>query len=360
MVRYRATIDDFDVTELPLYEPCGEGEHYFVFVEKRGRTTEQVAATLARAAGVPSREVGYAGRKDRHAVTRQWFSVPVRIDAAFPELAEDDFRVVAAGRHRHKLRTGQLAGNRFRLRLRDLSDAAAGRAAARLAELARCGFANRFGAQRFGRAGDNARGGEQIWRSGAARGRDRRAARFLLSALQSEVFNEVLARRAEVVSGANDTPGSRAIDRLLRGDVAVVHASGGPFLVEDLEREQPRADALEISPTGPIFGDRMRPAAGPVAELESAVLAARGVDPRAQVAGVRTPGTRRALRARVLDPAFTLAPPDQAVLEVTLEPGVYATVLLEELFPGEELVEGNAQRTSAAEREPYPEGAAPE
>jgi tRNA pseudouridine13 synthase len=340
MVRYRATVEDFEVTELPLYEPCGEGDHCFVFVEKRGRTTEQVAATLARAVGVPTREVGYAGRKDRHAVTRQWFSVPLRAGSGFPQLAEDGVRVMTASRHRHKLRTGQLAGNRFRLVLRELSAAAADRAAARLTELSRFGFANRFGAQRFGRAGDNARAGEQLWRRGAARGRDRRAARFLLSALQSDVFNEVLARRGELLPDADASPGTRAIDRLLRGDVAVVHRSGGPFLVEDPEREQPRADALEISPTGPIFGDRMRPAAGDVASLESSVLAARGVEPRARVAGVRMPGTRRALRARVLDPVFTCAPGGQAVLEVTLEPGVYATVLLEELFPDEELVEG--------------------
>jgi tRNA pseudouridine13 synthase len=342
MVDFRTTPEDFDVTELPLYEPCGDGEHLFLWVEKRDRTTEQVASLLARSAGVAPRDVGYAGRKDRRAVTRQWFSVPVRAGAPVPEPAVEGVRVLLSSPHRHKLRTGHLAGNRFRLRLRDVVPAAVAVAAERLRRLARHGFANRFGAQRFGRTGDNARAGEELWRRGSA-GRDRRAARFLVSALQSEVFNETLDRRVELVPEATDVPGERAIDRMVAGDVAVVHASGGPFLVEDPEREQARAEVLEISPTGPIFGDRMRPAGGAVAALEAAVLESKGIDPRRRVAGIRASGTRRSLRARVLDPALTTIGEHEAVLEVTLEAGVYATELLQELFRGEVLREGGRE-----------------
>jgi tRNA pseudouridine13 synthase len=342
MVDFRAAPEDFEVTELPLYEPCGEGEHLFLWVEKRDRTTEQVASLLARSAGAASRDVGYAGRKDRRAVTRQWFSLPLRAGATVPELSVEGVRVLQTSRHRNKLRTGHLAGNRFRLRLHDIVPATTTLAAQRLQQLARFGFANRFGVQRFGRAGDNARAGEEVWRRGTAGG-DRRAARFLVSALQAEVFNETLDRRSELTPDATGAPGDRAIDRMVAGDVAVVHASGGPFMVEDPEREQARAEALEISPTGPIFGDRMRPAGGAVAALEASVLEARGIDPRRRVAGIRASGARRSLRARVLDPALTALGQDQALLEVTLESGVYATELLAELFRGEVLREGGRE-----------------
>lgn len=347
MVRLRATPEDFQVTELALYEPCGEGEHLYLWVEKRDWTTERVASLLARSAGVPARDVGYAGRKDRHAVTRQWFSLPLRTGAEPPEVVADGVCVLESRRHRHKLRTGHLAGNRFQLRLREVGAQAGHRAAQRLEALARYGFANRFGQQRFGRAGDNQQAGAQIWRSGAV-GRDRRAARFLLSAFQADVFNEVLEARAQLVEDAGSEPGSRAIDRLLLGDVAMVHASGGPFLVDDPAREQPRADAMEISPTGPIFGDRMRPAAGAVGELECSVLEARGIEAGKKLAGVKVPGTRRSLRARALHASWTDEGQGVALLEVTLEPGVYATTLLAELFPEEQLVEGSAGTEAGA------------
>jgi tRNA pseudouridine13 synthase len=348
MVRFRATPEDFDVTELPLYEAAGAGDHLYLWIEKRDRTTEQVAAMLARGAGVPARDVGYAGRKDRRAVARQWFSVPARPGASEPDLSVEGIRVLASSRHRNKLRTGHLAGNRFRLRLLEVGASEAAAASARLGAFERYGFANRFGAQRFGRAGDNARAGELVWREGA--GRNRRTARFLLSALQSEVFNEVLSARGEIAPGAGPEPGKRAIDRLVPGDVAVVHASGGSFLVEDADHEQARADALEISPSGPIFGDRMREAGGAVAELERRALDRRGIDPRRRVGGgVRVPGTRRSLRARVLQPRLTISSSGEALLEVTLEPGVYATVLLAELFAGEPLIEGSEREAGATE-----------
>lgn len=316
--------EDFVVEEIPAYEPAGSGGHTFVRVEKRGRTTEALARELARAAGVRPGDVGYAGRKDRHAVTTQWFSVPGLEPARARELALGDACVLEAVAHPHKLRTGHLRGNRFTVTLHGVDAAGAAAAGARLAELARRGMPNRFGAQRFGREGDNAERGLRLLR-GELRLRDRREARFLLSALQAAVFNEALRLR------------QLPLDAVERGDVAVVHGSGGLFPVEDPAREAPRAAAFEISATGPIFGTRAGqrdPApAGAPAEREAHAAACFGLDPAAMPPpprGIRLPGGRRALRARP-EAASTRHEGDRLRLVFQLPPGSYATVLLEEL-----------------------------
>jgi tRNA pseudouridine13 synthase len=280
------TPEDFVVDEIPLYRPSGQGAHTFVRVEKRLRNSEGVRRELARFAGVRPTEVGYAGRKDRVAIARQWFSVP-RLDPERALAMEcEGIRVLEAVRHPHKLRTGQLRGNRFELVLRDLSEP--GRVAPVLAELVSRGMPNRFGAQRFGNDGGNAARARALL-EGAPVGGSRSQARFLISALQAEVFNAVLAARP------------LPIDRLETGDVAWLHASGASFLVEDAEREAPRASAFEISATGPIFGSRtLEPRAAP-RERERAVYQKLGIPSREMLRiprGVRLRGARRPLRVR--------------------------------------------------------------
>jgi len=321
-VRLRSTPEDFRVDEIPLYRPTGEGGHTFVLVEKRERTTEEVARDLARAAGVRPRDVGYAGRKDRAAVATQWFSVPGLAPDAARELALPGVRVLEAAAHPHKLRTGQLRGNRFCIVVRELAAEAVAGAQRRCEELVRVGMPNRFGEQRFGREGDNAEAGRRLL-AGEPPGRDRRRARFLISALQAEVFNAVLAERGP------------DLVRLERGDVAVIHGSGALFVVEDPEREAARAAAFEISATGPIFGTRMLRPQGAVERRERAILTAHGVDveklsvPR----GIRLRGARRSLRVRPED--LALEPLAGGLrLRFTLAPGSYATVLVEELLAG--------------------------
>jgi len=315
-----ASPEDFRVDEIALYAPSGEGAHTFVRVEKTGRTTEQVARELARAVGVAPRDVGYAGRKDRVAVTTQWFSVPGLDPVAALALRLEGARVLEAARHLHKLRTGHLRANRFAILVRGVGEPEGRVARERAAELVRRGLPNRFGAQRFGREGDNAQRGARVLR-GEEAPRDRRAARFFVSALQAEVFNAVLAERGDMY------------DRVEPGDVAVVHASGGLFRVEDLAREAPRAEAFEISATGPIFGNRTLEARGAPAERERAALAARGIDlgalrpPR----GIPLRGARRALRVRPEQVALE-AVAEGLRVELTLPAGSFATVFLEEVL----------------------------
>jgi tRNA pseudouridine13 synthase len=317
----RTRPEDFKVFEEPLYPPSGGGKHTFLCVEKTGRTTEQVARDLARAVGISPRDVGYAGRKDRHAVTRQWFSMP----AVDPELALDleleGAVVLEAARHEHKIKTGHLRANRFEIVLRG-EGVGLGRVRERVLELNRRGMPNRYGTQRFGRDGDNAERAREMLESGRAP-RDRRAGRFLVSALQSEVFNAILSERRE------------AFDGVVLGDLARVEESGGLFWVDDLARESARAADFEISATGPIFGTKVRAPREDAAEIERKIFERFGVPGPADLRlprGIRARGTRRPLRVRPIDLEVTgLDGGPGLKVCCGLPSGSYVTVLLEEL-----------------------------
>lgn len=330
MALIRAEPGDFRVDELPLYPASGAGDHTFVRIEKRLRTTEQVAHALARAAGVGAREVGYAGRKDRRAVATQWLSVPRLEPERALGLEIEGVRVLEAIRHGHKLRTGQLRGNRFEIAVRDVDPALADALPERLAAICRSGMPNYFGDQRFGRARDNVALGERLLRGDVSL-RDRRGARFAISALQAAVFNDVLAARP------------LPLDRLERGDVALLHRSGGRFVVEDPALEQPRATAFEISPTGPIFGNRVIEPAAEVAARERAVLESRGLalGEWSPPSGIRLRGSRRPLRVRPVAARIRDRSERGFRIDFELPPGSYATVLLRALLGEEPEVGGS-------------------
>lgn len=320
MPRIRSQPEDFVVEEVALYPPLGHGPHTHLWVEKRRRTTDDVLRALAEALDLPRREVGYAGRKDKHAVTRQWFSVPVTDPRRLAGLELDGARILARERHAERLRVGQLRGNRFLLTVREVDEAQGERARENLARLRERGLPNRFGRQRFGRDGKNAERGLTILASERVRG-DRRRAWLMISALQGLVFNRVLERRA--------------CDGLLPGDLAVVHDTGDFVLVDDPRAEAGRLAAFEISATGPIFGSKMRSPRGAARDLEDAVMAELGLPargPRRPPRGVRLYGDRRPLRVR---PANARANREAGSLRLGFElpAGSYATVLLEELFP---------------------------
>ncbi|MFP6661051.1 MAG: tRNA pseudouridine(13) synthase TruD [Myxococcota bacterium] len=313
--------EDFRVDEIPLYPPSGEGGHTFLRVEKRLRTTEEVARALAREVGCRPRDVGYAGRKDRRALTTQWFSVPDLDPEVALTFSLPGAIVLEASRHPHKLRTGHLGGNRFVLKVRGCEDLVPEAIEANRLRIRAHGLPNCYGSQRFGRDGDNAERARRALR-GEEVGGDRRSLRFLFSALQAEVFNEALARR------------EHPLERFELGDVAVVHASGGLFLVEDVDVDDARAQEFEISPTGPIFGTRTVNPTGAAAARERAAMEAHGVPEAALLElppGIRLRGARRALRIAVPDLEVRAA---DGTLELRfgLPPGSYATVLVDELL----------------------------
>ncbi len=319
--------EDFEVEELPAYTPSGVGQHLYLFVEKRGCTTADLARALARAFSVPERAVGYAGLKDRQAVTRQWLSVMTdRSDVpALPESLA--VKVLASARHGNKLRTGQLRGNRFHVLLRGASDLSLARQA--LTFLSAQGLPNWYGTQRFGRAGDNAEVGRALLTGkdhpGLARARrDRFLRRLMLSALQSELFNEALRERLALGLLGKVEAG----DLVQRG----VDGRGPLFLCEDPAVDGARAQAFEISATGPLFGSEMRWPAGEPLNREKALFAREGLD-EAMLArgGGELLGTRRAYRVQPSDWEVSGAE-DGLHLAFSLPPGAYATSLLRELL----------------------------
>ncbi len=337
MPRIRTAPEDFEVEERLLYALDGSGPHLYLQIEKRLCNTDEVARSLARVLDVPRRDVGYAGRKDRVAVTRQWFSVPAHAAAGLEDWRHAGARIVARELSGEKLRVGQLTGNRFRLLVREVEEQAGAEAGEQLARLTRHGMPNRFGRQRFGRDGRNVERGARILRSKRLQG-NRQTAWLMVSALQSAVFNRVLELR------------SSPLDVLDEGDVAIDHATGEVFLVTE-PPDPGRLERFELSPTGPIFGTKMQSPRGDTAEVERRAMADLGLgDPRrlALPRGLKLFGDRRPLRVQPRDAAcvwrggVTLGQRDTLELTFELPAGSYATVLLEELFP-EGFEEGTSQ-----------------
>ena len=379
--RIKVHPDDFRVTELPLYEPSGEGDHVYLYIEKEGIGSLEAADRIARAMDCPRQAVGLAGLKDAQAVTRQWFSIErADIDRA-AALHVPNVKVITVSRHRNKIKIGHLEGNRFEIRIRGCRPRARELAERVLAVLAQRGVPNWFDHQRFGTRGDNHILGRAIVLGQAKEFCDRflgrpcrtdsprlvharelydagkliearkfftgstdqltvlftltktrspsRAVkalpkplvRLLVGAYQSDIFNGVLDRRLE------------HLDEVEAGDLAYIHGHGAVFLVERPEDEAPRAARFEISATGPILGHRLTPATGRPGEIEQAVFAEKNITPAdfERVKALRLRGDRRPFRVPLKDTAVEPVG-DDILVRFALPSGAYATVVLAEIM----------------------------
>jgi tRNA pseudouridine13 synthase len=291
--------EDFIVTELPLQLPSGEGEHIWLDVEKNCANTAFVAQQLAEAAGVQERDVGYAGLKDRYAITRQWFSIYLpKGDAPDLTLLEHpEFKVLRQSRHVKKLRPGDLQGNRFRIVLRGVTgDRYA--IEANLSAVASQGVPNYFGSQRFGHDGGNVTQGLAML-AREIRVRNPKKKGLYLSAVRSFVFNEVLALRIQRGLWGKTLPGD------------VLDEAGRP--------------------TGPLWGR------GRVTTTDQAQSLENGVAERHATLcdGMEHAGLdqgRRALVARPVEMSWEWPQADQLVLSFSLPAGTYATSVLNEVL----------------------------
>lgn len=316
----RSCPEDFQVTELPLVEPSGEGEHAWLLVEKRGENTETVARQLARCAGVPARQVSYAGMKDRNAVTVQWFSVhlPGMPDPDWRAVNSDTVTVVRYARHTRKLRRGALTGNAFRIRVRAVTGDRT-LLESRLQQAAVHGVPNYFGAQRFGRDAANLQTAGRLF-TGTAGKLTRHRRGLALSAARAFLFNRVLAQRVADASW----------DRAIPGEALQLAGSHSFFVAEDVDAALARrVQSMDVHPTGPLAGAGEAPTSGAARQLEERCLSGQQAwcDGLAR-AGLRQ--ERRALRLPVADLAWTWPGADILELEFRLPAGAFATSVLRE------------------------------
>ena len=384
----KETAEDFKVTEIPLYLPCGEGEHAYLEIEKRGLTTLEAVRRIARSLGVSDRDIGYAGLKDSRGITRQTLSIPRVETDRLLALSLPGITILSAKRHRNKLKTGHLAGNSFSIRVREVESDAREKAAEILVILCRRGVPNYFGSQRYGGLGNSHLIGKSLlrgdfkgaidaiigdpamvrddqWRQAVEtyhrgdltgslelfpghcrterevlqrllrrpeayeRALDAvspRLKKLYLSAYQSSLFDRILEQRLST------------LDLVDEGDLAYRHDNGACFLVEDRAAEEQRARDFEISPTGPMFGCKMKFPEGKPREAEEKVLR----DEALTVAefnlpgGLRMEGERRPLRVPLQN--LSLAMDDEGLtLNFSLPRGVYATTVLREIMKSNDI-----------------------
>jgi len=373
---------DFCVEEIPLYEPCGTGDHLYLTVEKQGMSTFELLNKVAAAFSVGERDLGYAGLKDARAITRQTISVPNISIKDGLALDIPGVSILSVGFHTNKLRPGHLAGNLFRIRIINTDSDAENRAAAILGVLQDIGVPNRFGRQRYGALGNSHRTGRALlqhdlskaveeiigdpdrikhegWKSAArayragdldqaiaafprhchtekqlverlARGDSfetavyampRKLLRLYLSAYQSSLFDRIVQMRLH------------SIEKLWPGDQAYKHANGASFFVEDPALEQPRADQFEISTSGPLYGFKVRLASGQAGLIEQALLEKEHLKPEAfrLGKGLSMEGARRPLRVPLITPR--LEPESNGIkLSFQLPKGSFATAVLHEVM----------------------------
>lgn len=379
---YKENPEDFQVEEIPLYPCCGEGEHLYLWIEKRGISTRNLLGQLARGLRLQERELGYAGLKDARALTRQLISIPGKKADQLPQLQLENARIVESQRHTNKLRLGHLAGNRFRIRLRQTLPDAAQRAEAILARLQQQGVPNFFGEQRYGALGNSALLGRlllqhnyqafchefigdprlirdpdwqraaELFRAGqlgaaqqqlprtmrdehrlldnlqlgqscqeAVTRLPRNLLRLFLSATQSKLFDTLLRERRF------------RLERLEDGDIAVKLSNGACFRVIDAAQEQPRAERFEISPTAPLYGTKVMLATGQPGEREKQLLEETGISLASwRSESLTMPGERRPLRVPLHDAQVSASGTRELTLEFALPKGSYATSVLQEVI----------------------------
>jgi len=329
--RIRVRPEDFVVEEVALYEPSGSGRHLYVNVTKRSQTTREVQLQLAELFDLRPRNIGTAGLKDKHAVTTQTFSILFEKSGVGP----DDASALIEGRlnvnvnwakfHGNKLRAGHLIGNRFKITITD-TRMPPGRAAERSRRIAETihlrGLPNYYGVQRIGRDGEKVREGWAILQ-GRRTLKDRWLGKLLVSVYRSYLCNRYLAERMR----------RGLFDRLLLGDIAKKHETGGIFWVNDPSAEQPRYEAQEISFTAPIYGYKMSQPLGEAAALEAEILEESGISMET-FRRMRVTGTRRFGR---LTPRVEVTEAPRGVrLSFMLHKGGFATTLLREFMKTEQ------------------------
>jgi len=322
----RSTPEEFQVDEIPAYQPTGKGEHGYLWIEKRGLTSPELIHRIIKNLGVPAKEIGVAGQKDRHAVTRQFVSIPKRFTEHAAKLNDENIKVLLVTAHQNKLKTGHLRGNKFCLILRNpegvFTAADAQAVHDRLQTLATEGIANYFGTQRFGHHGNTLVDGLSLLKGTLPNdhwpeNKTRTMRRLVLSAVQSGIFNLVVAQRVDDATLRTPLPGEVVIRR--QGTKPYIFPVDGP--------------TENVIPAGPMPGPEMLLATGSVADLERDIMSSLRLSPKDfQKYSRLTSGIRRKMIEFPEEAAAQLTNDGGIQATFSLSSGTYATVVLREII----------------------------
>ncbi len=277
---------DFTVEEIPLYEFTGEGEHLVLKVRKKEMTTWEMLDAISNHVGIRRRDMGYAGLKDKHAMTIQYISLPAKFEEKIDAFSHDKIKILDKVRHNNKIRVGHLKGNRFEIRLKKVLGVQKDKIDSVLKWIKANGVPNYFGNQRFGTDGNNWVDGKKLI-EGKLKIRDRKTKEFLMGSYQSYLFNNWLSKRMELslllqefseadaeklmklpASALKGTKEQKQFFKLLEGDLMMHYPYGRLFEVEELAKEAERFASKDIAPTGLIPGTRTKRASGTARLIE--------------------------------------------------------------------------------------------
>jgi len=277
---------DFTVEEIPLYEFTGEGEHLILQVRKKELTTWEMIDIISNHLGIKRRDIGYAGLKDKHAMTIQYISLLAKDAANIENFNHEKIKILSTIKHNNKIRVGHLKGNRFHIRLKKVLGVQKDKLDSVLKWIKANGVPNYFGNQRFGTDGNNWVDGQKII-EGKLKIRDRKTKEFLIGSYQSYLFNHWLSKRIEIslllekfseeeseaVLGLEKgtlrgTKAQANFFKLLEGDLMMHYPYGRVFFVEDLATEAERFATKDIAPTGLLAGTKVKRAISSAGEIE--------------------------------------------------------------------------------------------
>jgi len=336
---FRQTPRDFVVEELPLYEMSGEGEHLVLFIRKKGLSTLELVGMIAKHLGIKNKEIGYAGLKDKHAMTKQYISILKKYEEKMDEFEHENVKILSKAYHNNKIRTGHLKGNRFYIKLKKVNPTSAAKIDEALKNISKDGMPNFFGYQRFGNDGDNHILGEKIAK-GEKKERNPKIKRLLINSYQSHLFNLWLSRRLEIntlvekfkpeeLEALLNMPNDELTKmkkqkhpfKLINGDIMEHYPYGRLFDFDGSQEDLDRFNDRNISPTGLLCGKKVKTSSDMAGVIE------KDFDDE-----INADGARRYAWVYPLDVEGRFKPVEAHYeLNFTLPKGSYATVLLEEL-----------------------------
>lgn len=337
--RFKQTPRDFVVEEIPLYEFSGEGEHIILLVRKKSLSTMEMVGAFARYLNIKNRDIGYAGLKDKHAMTKQYISINKQHEEALENFEHEGIKILSKTRHNNKIKIGHLKGNRFYIKLKKVNPTSALKLDEALKNISDSGMPNYFGYQRFGNDGDNHIDGEKIAK-GEKKERNPKIKKLLINSYQSHLFNMWLSRRLEIntlVSSFEPKELETLLNmpretlkklkaqkhsfKLIQGDIMEHYPHGRLFDFDGSEDDLVRFNERNISVTGVLCGSKVKMSSDLAGEIEKDFddsINADGARRYAWVFPSKVEGRFNQIEA-------------QYELNFTLPKGSYATVLIEEL-----------------------------